>query len=496
MALSTTFVSSFLLVFLVACLISGCFADSESKEFVVTLDHSNITDFVAKHKFIVVNFYAPWDEGSKKLAPEYEKAASILSASDPPLVLAKVDATDEENRGLSRSYELRGLPSLKILRYGGSFVHDYKGPKDADGIVEYVKRQSGPASLEIKSSEDAISVVDSYKILVVGVFPEFSGEKFENFTTVAERLRADYEFGHSSDAKLLPHGDASAAGPFVRLFKPFDELFVDFQEFEVDALIKFVEESSIPTVTIFDKDPKYLPFVTKLSMNPNAKAMLFLNFNTDQFGAFKSKYHEVAQLYKGKGISFLLGNPEAEEGFFDYFGLNPEQLPLILIQVDHEEKYLKTNVEPDHIASWIKDFKDGIVPQYLKSEPVPEVNNESVKVVVGKSLQDMVFNSGKNVLLEFYAPWCKHCVKLAQTLDEVAVAFQNDADVLIAKIDATANDISKDLFDVKGYPTLYFRSSAGNLLKYEGDRTKEDFINFINKNRSTTAKQESRKDEL
>lgn len=61
------------------------------------------------------------------------------------------------------------------------------------------------------------------------MFPEFSGEKFENFTTVAERLRADYEFGHSSDAKLLPHGDASAAGPFVRLFKPFDELFVDFQ---------------------------------------------------------------------------------------------------------------------------------------------------------------------------------------------------------------------------------------------------------------------------
>lgn len=141
------------------------------------------------------------DEGSKKLAPEvrfltclycnvrilylfflkhadlclqYEKAASILSASDPPLVLAKVDATDEENRGLSRSYELRGLPSLKILRYGGSFVHDYKGPKDADGIVEYVKRQSGPASLEIKSSEDAISVVDSYKILVVSSSRSFS----------------------------------------------------------------------------------------------------------------------------------------------------------------------------------------------------------------------------------------------------------------------------------------------------------------------------------
>ena len=33
---------------------------SESKEFVLTLDHSNFTDTVSKHNFIVVEFYAPW----------------------------------------------------------------------------------------------------------------------------------------------------------------------------------------------------------------------------------------------------------------------------------------------------------------------------------------------------------------------------------------------------------------------------------------------------
>lgn len=34
--------------------------DSESKEFVLTLDHSNFSDVVGKHDFIVVEFYAPW----------------------------------------------------------------------------------------------------------------------------------------------------------------------------------------------------------------------------------------------------------------------------------------------------------------------------------------------------------------------------------------------------------------------------------------------------
>lgn len=99
-----------------------------------------------------------------------------------------------------------------------------KGPREADGIVSYVKKQSGPASAEIKSSKDAEDFIDVNKIIIVGVFPEFSGEKFENFTAVAERLRADYDFGHTLDAKLLPRGDSSVSGPVVRLFKPFDEL--------------------------------------------------------------------------------------------------------------------------------------------------------------------------------------------------------------------------------------------------------------------------------
>lgn len=44
---------------------------------------------------------------------------------------------------------------------------------------------------------------------------------------LAEKLRADYDFAHTLDAKFLPRGESSVEGPVVRLFKPFDELFVD-----------------------------------------------------------------------------------------------------------------------------------------------------------------------------------------------------------------------------------------------------------------------------
>ncbi|KAL3621777.1 hypothetical protein CASFOL_034437 [Castilleja foliolosa] len=110
------------------------------EEFVVTLDHSNFTDFVAKHKFIEVEFYAPWCGHCKKLAPEYEKAASVLSTLDPPVVLAKVDANVDQNKVIANGFEVKGYPTLKILRYGGSAVQEFKGPRDADGIVALCKK--------------------------------------------------------------------------------------------------------------------------------------------------------------------------------------------------------------------------------------------------------------------------------------------------------------------------------------------------------------------
>lgn len=474
---------------------------AESKEFVLTLDHSNFSDTVSKHNFIVVEFYAPWCGHCKKLAPEYEKAASQLSSHDPPVVLAKVDANEEANKELASQYEIRGFPTIKILRNGGKIIQEYKGPREADGIVEYLKKQSGPASAEIKSAEDASSFIGEKKVVIIGVFPNFSGEEFENYTALAEKLRSDYEFGHTQNAKLLPRGESSVTGPVVRLFKPFDELFVDFKDFKVDALEKFVEESSIPIVTVFNNDANNHPFVIKFFNSPNAKAMLFMNFSSEGTEPIQSKYREVAEQYKGQGISFLLGDLEASQGAFQYFGLQESQVPLIVIQTNDGQKYLKPNLDADQIAPWLKEYKEGKVPPFRKSEPIPEENNEPVKVVVADSLQDVVFNSGKNVLLEFYAPWCGHCKKLAPILDEVAVSYQNDADVVIAKFDATANDTPGDTFEVQGYPTVFFRSASGKTVPYEGDRTKEDIVDFIEKNRDKaapkeTVKEESGKDEL
>ncbi|XP_020226668.1 protein disulfide-isomerase [Cajanus cajan] len=459
----------------------------ETWEAVLTLDHSNFSHTVSKHNLIVVQFYAPWCGRCKKLAPEYEKASSILSSHDPPVVLAKIDADDEKNKVLASEFDVRGYPTIKILRNGGKNVQAYKGPYEADGMVDYLKTQTGPASTEIKSVDDATAFIGEHKVAIVGVFPKFSGEELDNFTVLAEKLRADYDFGHTLNAKHLPRGESSVTGPIVRLFKPFDELFVDFQDFHVEALEKFVEESSVPLVTVFNNDLSNYPFIVKFFGSPNVKVMLFINFTAEGAESFKSKFRETSQQYRQQGLSFLVGDVKSSTAHFQYLGVKEDQVPLIVIQHKDGKKFVKPNLEPDHISSWLKAYKDGNIAPYLKSEPIPEANNEPVKVVVGDSLQDVVFNSGKNVLLEFYSPWCGYCTELAPILEEVAVSYESDADVIIAKLDGIANDVPSESFEVKGYPTVYFKSASGKISKYDGNRTKEDIIEFIEKNRDKPA---------
>lgn len=93
-----------------------------------------------------------------------------MSSHDPPVILAKVDASHEANEELASEYAITHIPTLKILRNGGKNLQEYKGPHEADGIVAYLEKEVAPASAEIKSMEEATSVIDENKISIVSTF--------------------------------------------------------------------------------------------------------------------------------------------------------------------------------------------------------------------------------------------------------------------------------------------------------------------------------------
>ncbi|RAH45788.1 protein disulfide isomerase family protein [Aspergillus aculeatinus CBS 121060] len=101
--------------------------------------------------------------------------------------------------------------------------------------------------------------------------------------------------------------------------------------------------------------------------------------------------------------------------------------------------------------------------------------------LVPKNFDEIVLQSGKPALVEFFAPWCGHCKNLAPTYEELSQAFAHATDkVTVAKVDA---DEHRDLgrkFGVQGFPTLkWFDGKSDTPEDYKGGRDLESLSAFI-----------------
>ncbi|KKK24520.1 XPG I-region protein [Aspergillus ochraceoroseus] len=120
--------------------------------------------------------------------------------------------------------------------------------------------------------------------------------------------------------------------------------------------------------------------------------------------------------------------------------------------------------------------KTGVKPKGSKKEPsiVDMLTDSSFKSTIG---------GDKDVLVAFTAPWCGHCKSLAPTWEALANDFALEPNVVVAKVDAEAENAKTTAKDqgVTGYPTIKFfakGSTEGEI--YSGARTEQAFVEFLN----------------
>ena len=94
-------------------------------------------EVIENDKDVLLVFYAPWCGHCKQLLPKYEEAAKKLKAKNPKIVLAKMDATENE----VESVHITGFPTIKF--YPGNKKNskpmDYNGERTTEGIIKFLQ---------------------------------------------------------------------------------------------------------------------------------------------------------------------------------------------------------------------------------------------------------------------------------------------------------------------------------------------------------------------
>lgn len=218
------------------------------------LTPDNFDGFIASQEYTIVEFFAPWCGHCKSLAPEWEAAAKKTRKLDPPTILAKVDA--DAHKDLASRYDITGYPTIKIFK--GGKASEYEGPREAKGIVKYVKSElgiTGAGSLtKLTAADEAERLTADTGYALIGHFrePTKASAIFAIFSEVASELpsitkksmKAAYSASYGNDPIAAALGYKTV--PAIVLYRPGEEPLpmpiprkrTDFTE---ESLVEFIQ---------------------------------------------------------------------------------------------------------------------------------------------------------------------------------------------------------------------------------------------------------------
>ncbi|CCG82974.1 Protein disulfide-isomerase [Taphrina deformans PYCC 5710] len=436
---------------------------------VLTLNQASFDQLLVDTPLALVEFFAPWCGHCKNLAPEYELAATELK-NKAGIAIAKVDCTEEVD--LCAKEGVQGYPTLNLYRGKGN-VAAYAGARKADAIVSYMTKQSLPAVSELTAETfDAFSKSD--KVVAISFVDKDDTASASTFSDVANVLRDDFLFGTVADADVAKLQGVVA--PALVVYKTFDDGKDVFDgKFDTEKIKDFVKSASIPLLGEIGPD-------TYQSYMSSGLPLGYLFVEKDEDKIELSKFvSKLAADYKGK-INFATIDAKAFGGHAENLNLK-QTWPAFAIQDTVKQTKFpfpqEDEITEKTLKKFLSDFASGKVKPSVKSEPIPESQPDAVITVVRDSYDSIILDDDKDVLIEFYAPWCGHCKNLAPNYEILAQSYASSKDKLvIAKIDATANDVPDE---IKGFPTIkmYAAGKKDSPIEYTGDRSIESLAEFI-----------------
>jgi len=281
----------------------------------------------------------------------------------------------------------------------------------------------------------------------------------------------DFELAHITD-EILCKGQSKDT---VAIWRFEEDPILYNGEWQADAVTTWVLSEAYPLIDELAQKTWVRSQSTKLPL----LALFVPDIGDNTFNLAK----EVAKNFKGKVITTYSNQAQLAERW----GASGKVIPTAIFVrwVNDAPKFTIYNEDSETLTAetataFATQSLEGTYPSFKKSEPIPATNDDAVKVIVGKTFADIVNDKEKDVFVEFYAPWCGHCKKLAPVWDELGEIFEDKApNVVIAKMDATSNALPDEI-EIQGFPTLIFfpaDNKAG--IQYNEDRDLDSMKQFV-----------------
>merc|ERR1712168_1496562 len=278
----------------ILCIINLSSAAIEEEENVLVLNKDNF-DEALQTPYLLVEYYAPWCGHCEKLAPQYAAAATRLKDEGSEIKLAKVDATVEKELGEKAG--VRGFPTLKFYRDGD--MKDYGGGRDADKIIAWLKKYTGPLAKELSTAEEVEAFWDSANLVVIGLFEDAESNEAKEFFKVAEEI-PDATFGVTYTEGTL--GDKTAPAVALNL--------------KEEGRVEFVPGPDGYTgldMDIFDK---------KIGMGINHHMLLFISSKAADHQETTTYFKKLGREFKGKATYMWVDvDKDANQGVLGFFDI-------------------------------------------------------------------------------------------------------------------------------------------------------------------------------